>query len=422
MTPDTGHRRPAAPAPTGAGRWLDLRFRGLAQGVLIPDRAELRQGLEDIVAGWPVDIRPAATPEPRQGDILAALLPNAADPARYDFASLYADAPLCGLPAASALCAILADVLMARTEANPGALTLHCGAVRMGAGLVALTGPHRAGKSTLTARLTAEPDLAVFCDDVLPLDADGRGIALGIAPRLRLPLPPGASDRFHRHVSTHLGPADDRYGYLCAPTVARHGTRAPLAALVVLDRRESGPARLHRLDPDSAMQHLLARNMGDLGDAGHAFGLARAAARRAQCLTLVYSDLEEAVALLRRAFTGARDADIAPPLPPATPETAEVAGIDPDTPWHRTGDAVIRRVGGSSFLWRPGDTTLWQMNRMAEAVWAALEIPGSARDVAEILADLFPGTPEARILADVSALLATLADRDLVGAVVSSPT
>lgn len=419
MTPDTHLRHPAAPAPTGAGRWLDLRFRGLGRGVLVPDRADLRQGLADIVAGWPLEIRPVATPEARQGDILAALLPNAADPARYDLASLYTDTPLCALPTASALCGLLADVLMAHTEANAGALTLHCGAVRMGDGLVALTGPHRAGKSTLVARLTAEPDLSVFCDDVLPLDADGHGIALGIAPRLRLPLPPGASERFHRHVATHLGPADDRYGYLCAPTVARHGTRAPLAALVVLDRRESGPARLHRLDPDIAIQHLLARNMGDLGDAGHAFGLARAAAGRAQCLTLVYSDLEEAVALLRRAFTGARDAGIAPPLPPAAPEAAAAAEIDPDAPWHRAEDAVIRRVGGSAFLWRPEDTTLWHMNRVAEMVWAALEVPGSARDLAETLTDLFPGTPEARILADVSALLATLACRDLVRPAVS---
>jgi hypothetical protein len=289
----------------------------------------------------------------------------------------------------------------------------------MGDGLVALTGPRRAGKSTLIARLTAEPDLAVFCDDVLPLDADGHGIALGIAPRLRLPLPPDASDRFHRHVATHLGPADDRYGYLCAPTTARHGIRAPLTALVALDRRESGPARLHRLDPDIAMQHLLARNMGDLGGPDRAFALARDTVGRAQCLTLVYADLEEAVALLRRAFTGACDADIAPPLPPAAPEAAAGADLDPDTPWQRAEDAVIRRVGGSAFLWRPQDTTLWQMNRTAEIVWAALDIPGSALELAETLAELFPGTPGARIMADVSALLATLADRDLVRAAVS---
>jgi hypothetical protein len=220
-------------------------------------------------------------------------------------------------------------------------------------------------------------------------------------------------------VATHLGPADNRYGYLCAPTIARHGTRAPLAALVVLDRRDSGPARLHRLDPDIAMQHLLARNMGDLGSPDHAFRLAQATAGAAQCLTLVYADLEEAVALLRRAFTGARDADIAPPVPPAAQEAAEAADLDPDTPWHRAEDVVIRRVGGSAFLWRPEDTTLWQMNRVAEMVWTALEVPGSARDIAETLADVFPGTPDARIMADVSALLATLASRDLVRGAVS---
>jgi hypothetical protein len=281
--------------------------------------------------------------------------------------------------------------------------------------LVALAGPHRAGKSTLIARLSAEPDLSVFCDDVLPLDSDGCGVALGIAPRLRLPFPATASDAFRRHVATHLGPADDRYGYVCAPTVARHGTRTPLGALVVLERRESGPARLHRLDPDIAMQQLLARNMGDLGTAEHAFGLVRETARRARCLTLVYSDLEEAVTLLRHAFTGDRAAPIAPPLATTAPiPEAAPAPVDPDRLWHRAGDVAVRRVGDSAFLWRPEDTTLWRMNPVAQMVWMALDLPGSARDVADAIADVFPATPAAEILDDVGRLLAMLVERDLV--------
>lgn len=402
---------PAAPAPTGAGRWLHLRFRGIPQGVLVPDRPELRHGLEDILAGWPVEFRPLARPEDARGEVLSALNPSA-DGASYALASRYTDTPLFGLGLAGALCGLLADVLTAHAEANPGAFTLHCGAVRFGDGIAVLCGPRRAGKSTLVARLGAEPDLAVFCDDVLPVDADGQGLALGLAPRLRLPLPPDASARFRDHVEAHLGPADDRYGYLCTPTVARHGTRAPIAALIVLDRRESGPARLHRLDPDDGMKHLLARNFGDLASPAQAFALAEATARQARCLTLVYSDLEDAVALLRRATLG-DGADVAPPLPPAPASAARARPVDPETIWTRADDAVTRRVGASAFLWRPADTTLWQMNHVAEMAWTALEIPGSARDVAETLADLFPDEPPDRILADTATLLARLADHDL---------
>jgi hypothetical protein len=405
----------ASPAPTGGGRWLEVRFRGVGHCVLMPDRPDLRQGLEDIAGSWSLAVRSLADPSDRTSDVLAALHPSAGTNDRFDLASIYTDTPLASLSVASAICGLLADALTAFVEANAGALTLHCGAVLIDDRLVALTGGHRAGKSTLVSRLSAEPDLSIFCDDVLPLDPDGRGIAMGIAPRLRLPLPPAASDAFRRHVDRHIGPADGHYGYLCASTVACHGTRAPLSGLVVLDRRESGPARLHRLDPDIAMQNLLARNMGDLGGPDRAFHLVRDTARNATCLTLVYSDLEDAVALLRRAFTGDGAVAIAPPLPPAAPAPDHaIAPVDPDTVWHRASDAVIRRVGGSAFLWRPEDTTLWQMNRVAEMVWAALEVPGSAQDVAEVLADLFPDMAPERISADVAALLGKLAALDAI--------
>jgi hypothetical protein len=410
---------PAAPAPTGAGRWLHLSFRGLSRGVLVPDDPDLRHALEDILTDWPVEFRPLARPEDARGEVLSALHPSP-DGATYALASRYTDTPLFGLGLAGALCGLLADVLSAHAEANPGTFTLHCGAVRMGDGLAVLCGPRRAGKSTLVARLAAEPDLSVFCDDVLPVDADGNGLALGLAPRLRLPLPHGASARFRDHVHAHLGPADDRYGYLCTPTVARHGTRAPVAALIVLDRRETGPARLHRLAPDDAMQHLLARNFGDLQTPARAFALAEATAARARCLTLVYADLEDAVALLRSALLG-DGPDIAPPLPPAPATAAPARPVDPDTLWTRADDAVIRRVGTSAFLWRLADTTLWQMNPVAEMVWTALDVPGSAREVADTLADLFPQEPPDRLLADTAGLLARLAAHDLVRAV-SSPT
>ena len=51
-----------------------------------------------------------------------------------------------------------------------------------------ILGNNRAGKSTLTVRLMAE-GLVSHGDDMLGLEPEGTMIALGIAPRLRLPLP-----------------------------------------------------------------------------------------------------------------------------------------------------------------------------------------------------------------------------------------
>jgi len=116
------------------------------------------EGLATVLHGW--------RPVPATGR--AATRVSAA-PDGYDVASDYLDTPMTGLPVASAVCAVIADLVQSWADERAGMLALHAGAVRTGAGLVALTGPARAGKSTLTARLGLEPDGQVFCDDVLPV-------------------------------------------------------------------------------------------------------------------------------------------------------------------------------------------------------------------------------------------------------------
>ncbi|MFP5482167.1 MAG: hypothetical protein ACLGGW_02685, partial [Gammaproteobacteria bacterium] len=113
-------------------------------------------------------------------------------------------------------------------------IALHAGAVAISNRLIAITGPRRAGKSTLIARLCAEPDLQIFCDDVLPISPLGEGVALGVAPRLRLPLPAKASQHFKQFARQHLGPHDNRYGYLCTTNLAGNGTRLPLVSATPL--------------------------------------------------------------------------------------------------------------------------------------------------------------------------------------------
>jgi hypothetical protein len=126
------------------------------------------------------------------------------------------------------------------------------------------------------------------------------------------------------------------------------------------------------------------------------------------------------VALLRRAFAGAEllpaDVPLAPPLPedPPAPEAPPVA--DPAQPWCRAEGVGLRLIGAGAFLWWPGDGMLWQLNPVARAVWALLEIPGSVRDLAEALAEVFPDTGRARLEADCAALIGQLAEEGFVRA------
>ena len=168
---------------------LLLRFEGVAGLVLLPDEPALLDGISQLAPSW----KYTSTVTESHGGLppcITKVGKNQNNPSTFDIESVYLDEPLLGLPTASALCALMADVLEAHIEESQNPIALHAGAVAMGNRLIAITGPKRAGKSTLIARLCAEPDLQIFCDDVLPISPQGEGVALGVAPRLRLPLPP----------------------------------------------------------------------------------------------------------------------------------------------------------------------------------------------------------------------------------------
>jgi hypothetical protein len=391
-----------------------LDYPGLSLAVVLDDAATLEPLLDRVIRGWLPRRRALSA---REGRALTRAGQRRSHlrltPEGFEARSFYMEPAMRGLGGASAICTVLADLAQDWFESRPGTVALHCAAVRFGDRLVALTGPKRAGKSTLVTRLTAEPDLEVFCDDVLPVLPDGRGVALGIAPRLRLPLPDRASPAFRAHVARWMGPRDDRYGYVCAPTVAPHGATAPLAAFVLLDRREGGPARLHHLAPDDAVHHLMAQNMADLGGAAGTFAMARRLAGGLTCLRLVYADLDDAVALLRRAFAAGGGLDPSlrpgPALADPPPPPPEAAPVRPDAVWRRAGSVAVRGEGASAFLWAPGSDTVWRLNLVGRAVWAMLTEPASAAELAGALAEVFPAEPPARLEADVARLIGGLA-------------
>lgn len=235
----------------------------MAGEVCIPDEPTLLAGIAQLISSWEYTCRPTHD-ETRNlpNNCIARVRRNAKNPLTFDIESVYLEETLHGLPMASTLCALLADVLEAYIEESNNPITFHGGAFAINGRLIAVTGPRRAGKSTLIARLCAERDLQIFCDDVLPISPQGEGVALGLAPRLRLPLPAQANKHFKQFVDQHLGPHDNRYGYLCTSNLAPHGSRLPLGAIVMLDRQANTAARLHTMNEDDALFYALEQNMG----------------------------------------------------------------------------------------------------------------------------------------------------------------
>ncbi|QYK40274.1 MAG: PqqD family peptide modification chaperone [Paracoccaceae bacterium] len=402
-----GHRgRPAPGRPAPDLR--HLRFPGVAAPVVLPSPSDaMAQALARCLSGW--------TPAPWGGTAprpLCATLPDPGTPGHYVHAARDLDPPLTGLPAASAVCAVVADLAMGFCDALPGGIGLHCGAVEIGGCLILLTGRHKAGKSTLVARLSAEPGARTVCDDVLPLDAHGRAIALGIPPRLRLPLPPGAGPVLAGHLARHTAVADDRYAYLSPPNLVPHGTRLAPGALIRLHRGAPGtPARLHRMDRAEALHLMLSQSLSCFASAEDAFARADRMTAGLPAMTLVYADLDDAAALLVAAFAEGAQPDPAAPLP-ATDDIPAAAPLAPGTPVAAVAGCVLRRRDGGAFLWRAGDMRLWRLNPVAQAVWTLIaETPGGIAPaaIAATLADAFPDTPPQAILADICAITGALA-------------
>ena len=117
-----------------------------------------------------------------------------------------------------------------------GAHCLHAGAIQMPAGVVAIAGATGSGKTTLVVEL-AERGATFFCDDVLALEPRA-GRALGH------PGPPFVLvERERAARAAGLLPPLALLGGEAWVEVARPANEpAPVAAVVLLDRRQGGPA------------------------------------------------------------------------------------------------------------------------------------------------------------------------------------
>jgi len=199
-----------------------------------------------------------------------------------------------------AACALVADLARAWADDNRDALCLHAAASRFGDGLVVFPSHYRAGKSVLAVALAAG-GRPLVTDDVLAVDGAGHGIALGVSPRLRLPLPAG-EEALANFAAAHAGPGSRRYLYLDLDPRLQlaHGGALPVRALVVLER-DRHPA-LVPMPLGEMLRRMILRNFARELEARVTFDRLRRLAARAPGYVLRYRRLSSAMALLAEAF------------------------------------------------------------------------------------------------------------------------
>ncbi len=203
-----------------------------------------------------------------------------------------------------ALCGFHFELIDAYAEAHPRELCLHAAGSRFPDGLVVFPAVSRAGKSVLTTEL-ARRGVKTFGDDVVPVDSRTlEAVSLGIVPRIRPPLPHDVEPALKRYVREHKGPGLRNRLYLALPepVMAPCGERAPIQAIVLLERKARAKPVLEAAAPADVLETLVLQHFAELVPADRILKTFYDVVVRATCWRLRYAHVAEAAGLLVRAF------------------------------------------------------------------------------------------------------------------------
>lgn len=202
------------------------------------------------------------------------------------------------------VCDLVVDLIHAFVAENDGLLCLHCAAIEFKKGLVIFPNTYRSGKSTLALKL-ASCGARLVTDDVLPiLKPNNMGMALGILPRLRMPLPDCSGQLFRDFISLKAGPKNRRYLYvdLNIHEQATFGTVLPIKGIVVLQREEDTQHMIRAEKKSRIVKDLILRNFARQNPGLEIIDRLYSVGENADCYTLKYDDLDQAVKVLEDVF------------------------------------------------------------------------------------------------------------------------
>lgn len=400
----------------------DIVFEGMAAPLRLEGAAPVHALLPKVMAGWRFHERAADS----------AVQPffsihDTEDEARFRCEWHVEERPVQHYDPVNAICDAVSAMSFALPAEDPRLICLHAAAVEMAGRLVVFPNIRRAGKSTLSAAL-AMAGHRVFSDDVLPLlfteNSHAVGLAMGIAPRLRLPLPDGAPRDFQDWVAAASGPQNRQYLYLTLPNLPPHGETCPVGAFVILDRQDDATeARLEQVPPDVAMDALLHQNFTRDRHSGDILQAMAATLAQRPVFRLTYSGLADAVTCLGAAFRDWKDE-----LPEAAGaerqfqlarfDASEAGGVPDGSPIRQRAGTIAETIGETLYLADTHGLAIHRMDALATVIWTLLEDPVTPQEILDVLADAFPTEDPERIAGDVQGLLDMLRDAGLIEAAV----
>lgn len=305
---------------------------------------------------------------------------------------------------------------------HAGLLWLDAAAVAFGDQIVVFVGGPRSGKSLLAASLAVSGN-PVFADSILPVSPDEqKGMSLGMAPRLRLPLPEELQDPLRGRIESLLDSGAEKVGYLgCGENIiAPFGETARIRAFVMLDRSASSAATLSPASSGKLLKRLLLNSFGEGMAADELLKKVEGIVGDTPCFRMAWSDPQEAVNALRARFAIWRTpaADNEEQVKCQTRKQARRRPTGPRIPAgrqfrHRDG-LREHRVDADLFLVNRGGQTIYHLNGLGAGLWRLLDGTHGLDDVVTVLKEAYPDVEGETIESDVKSLVGDLAERGLL--------
>jgi hypothetical protein len=279
------------------------RYRILGQPVDFHGCEEICDGFRSILRGWEI-------PRIRRDPDITAHVRFEKRYGRYRWNAPWVPRARCAgrrgtRHANDAVCDFHYEFIDWCVMAMPESFYIHMAAARIGGNAVLFPALHKAGKSTLSLHL-AKRGHRLIGDDVVAIDANTlETVALGILPRVRLPLPVNRGDPdYAAFVTERPGIEGEgwRYVGLDGDEIAPFGERTRAGAVVLLERTSEGAATLEPATKGEALRALIDRNFAIADRPGHVFDRLHELTLGTQSLRLKYSCPGEAADLLRRHF------------------------------------------------------------------------------------------------------------------------
>lgn len=366
--------------------------------------------------GWPATITPPQVHTPTQyiyQDIDGLWQGSFDEPNEYHLPS-----------PASAACSLVGDLISQRLAVEPELLGLHCGSVEINGRLVLFPQSSKAGKSTLTVAFAAA-GYRIFGDDVLGLSTTGQGVAMGVAPRLRLPLPVSFSKEFVEYTERHAGPEDDRYRFVIPPNngLARFDESSPVGHIVLLERDEHiSEPEVIALSPGEGLLQLLCQNFARDSSNEQLVNRFLPLMQSVPCLLLRYSEPLAAVRHLAKViqcpnWQPTPNASLVPsPLSYGSANKTHRLQQMLENNWSVQPQVSAYPLGEELFLIHTASGAIHRLNASGKIVWQLLQQePLSGLMLSEVLAKHYR-TPLETVTADISNLINALAQSGLITA------